>query len=77
MTSPPFGRAGLTEQSDDVRKYGMAKSGLIERQFMLGVVQTAEGLPIYHEVFDGNQAESPTLLPTLKKVLRALPTSSA
>lgn len=36
---------------------------------MLGVVQTAEGLPIYHEVFDGNQAESPTLMPTLKKVL--------
>jgi transposase len=36
---------------------------------MLGVVQTAEGLPIYHEVFDGNQAESPTLLPTLHKVL--------
>ena len=42
---------------------------MIARQFMLGVVQTAEGLPIYHEVFDGNQAESPTLLPTLKKVL--------
>jgi transposase len=61
--------AGLTEQTDDVRKYGMSKSGLIERQFMLGVVQTAEGLPIYHEVFDGNQSESPTLLPTLKKVL--------
>ena len=36
---------------------------------MLGVVQTAEGLPIYHEVFEGNQAESPTLVPTLKKVL--------
>ncbi len=48
---------------------GMAKEGLIARQFMLGVVQTAEGLPIYHEVFDGNQAESPTLMPTLKKVL--------
>jgi len=42
---------------------------LIARQFMLGVVQTAEGLPIYHEVFDGNQAEAPTLLPTLNKVL--------
>jgi len=61
--------AGLSEQKDDVRKYGMSKEGLIARQFMLGVVQTAEGLPIYHEVFDGNQAESPTLLPTLKKVL--------
>jgi len=36
---------------------------------MLGVVQTAEGLPIYHEVFDGNQAEAPTLLPTFRKVL--------
>jgi transposase len=61
--------AGLSEQEGDVRQYGMAKEGLIARQFMLGVVQTAEGLPIYHEVFDGNQAESPTLLPLLKKVL--------
>jgi transposase len=61
--------AGLSEQAGDVRQYGMAKEGLIARQFMLGVVQTAEGLPIYHEVFDGNQAESPTLMTTLKKVL--------
>jgi len=53
----------------DLRQYGMAKEGVIARQFMLGVVQTAEGLPIYHEVFDGNQAEAPTLMPTLKKVL--------
>lgn len=62
--------AGLSEQSGDVRQYGMAKEGLIARQFMLGVVQTAEGLPIYHEVFDGNQAQSPTLMPTLQKVLK-------
>jgi len=61
--------AGLSEQTGDVRQYGMSKEGLIARQFMLGVVQTAEGLPIYHEVYDGNQAESPTLMPTLKKVL--------
>ena len=49
-----IGASGLTQQSDDVRRYGKAKSGLIERQFMLGVVQTAEGLPPYHKVFDGN-----------------------
>jgi transposase len=61
--------AGLSEQDKDVRKYGMSKEGVIARQFMLGVVQTAEGLPIYHEVFDGNQAESATLVPTLKTVL--------
>jgi transposase len=61
--------AGLSVLEDDVRHYGMAKEGIIARQFMLGVVQTAEGLPIYHEVFDGNQGESPTLMPTLQKVL--------
>jgi transposase len=61
--------AGLSELEDDVRHYGMSKEGIIARQFMLGVVQTAEGLPIYHEVFDGNQGESPTLMPTLTTVL--------
>ena len=61
--------AGLSVLEGDVRHYGMAKEGIIARQFMLGVVQTAEGLPIYHEVFDGNQGESPTLMPTLKTVL--------
>ena len=65
--------AGLSEQPGDVRRYGLSKEGPIARQFMLGVVQTAEGLPIYHEVFDGNQAESPTLLPTLAKVLARFP----
>lgn len=65
--------AGLSEQPDDVRQYGMSKEGLIARQFMLGVVQTAEGLPIYHEVFDDNQSESATMLPTLKKVLGRFP----
>lgn len=64
---------GLSQLSGDVRQYGMAKEGLIARQFMLGVVQTAEGLPIYHEVFDGNAAETKTLLPTLTKVLERFP----
>lgn len=65
--------AGLSELEGDVRHYGMAKEGLIARQFMLGVVQTAEGLPIYHEVFDGNTAEAKTLLPILKVVLERFP----
>jgi transposase len=51
----------------------MSKEGVIARQFMLGVVQTADGMPIYHEVFDGNTAEAPTLEPTLKKVLARYP----
>ena len=61
--------AGLSEQVGDVRQYGLSKEGAIARQFMLGVVQTAEGLPIYHEVFDGNQSEGATLVATVQKVL--------
>ena len=64
---------GLSTQMADVRKFGMAKEGLIARQFMLGVVQTSEGLPIYHEVFDGNTAETKTLLPILSKVMERFP----
>lgn len=64
---------GSSTQQADVRQFGMSKEGIIARQFMLGVVQTAEGIPIYHEVFDGNVAETATLLPTLQKVLARFP----
>ena len=64
---------GLVTVEHDVRQFGMAKEGLIARQFMLGVVQTAEGLPIYHEVFAGNAAETKTLMPTLTTVLERFP----
>lgn len=60
---------GLSEQPDDVRRPSMSKEGIVARQFMLGVVQTADGLPIHHEVFKGNASEGPTLLPVLKRVL--------
>ena len=67
---------GLATVDGDVRQYGMAKEGLVARQVMLGVVQTGDGLPIYHEVFAGNTAESPTLLPTMKTVLERFPSIS-
>lgn len=40
---------------------------------MLRVVQTADGLPIYHEVFAGNAAETTTLLLTLTTLLERFP----
>ena len=61
--------AGLSEQDGDVRRFGMSKEGVVARQVMLGVVQTAKGLPLYHEVFDGNTAEVQTLKPTLQKIV--------
>ncbi|GGY05835.1 IS1634 family transposase [Paludibacterium paludis] len=65
--------AGLSQQQDDVRQFGKAKEGIIARQFMLGVVQTADGIPLYHEVFDGNTAEVTTLKPTIEKVIQRFP----
>jgi len=64
---------GARESDDDLRRFGLSKDGGIARQVMLGVVQTADGLPIHHEVFAGNTGETTTLLPTLGKVLKRYP----
>ena len=64
---------GQTDLEKDVRAYGRAKSGLVERQFMLSLVQTAEGLPIAHEVHPGNTAEAKTLLPMIRGLLARYP----
>jgi|688.fasta_scaffold118072_3 transposase len=61
--------AGEAVVTNDVRLKGRSKSGLIERQFMLSLVQTAEGLPIAHEVHPGNTAEAKTLLPMITELL--------
>jgi transposase len=65
--------AGLSEQEGDARKFGMSKEGLVARQVMLGVVQTAEGLPLYHEVFDGNTAEVTTLKTVIQRIVKQFP----
>jgi transposase len=65
--------AGLSDEDGDVRQFGMSKEGVIARQIMLGVVQTAEGLPLYHEVFEGNTSEVQTLKPTLEKIVKRFP----
>ena len=65
--------AGLSDEDADVRQFGLSKEGVIARQIMLGVVQTAEGLPLYHEVFDGNTSEVQTLKPTLQKIVKRFP----
>jgi transposase len=64
---------GLFEQEGDARKFGMSKEGLVARQVMLGVVQTAEGLPLYHEVFDGNTAEVTTLKTVIQRIVKQFP----
>lgn len=64
---------GNSELAGDVRAKGMAKSGLIERQFMLSLVQTSDGLPIDHQVHPGNTAEAKTLLPMIRGLVARYP----
>lgn len=52
---------GESERDDDPRQYGYSKEGGTGLQYTVGVVQTAEGLPISHDVFAGNVSEAKTL----------------
>ncbi len=65
---------GEGQVADDLRAFGMNKDlGGIARQFVLGVVQTAEGLPLMHTVHPGNVAETKTLQAMLQTVLARFP----
>jgi len=64
---------GAAEVPGDTRQHGMSKEGVIARQVMLSLVQTADGLPIAHEVHPGNTAEAPTLLPMIRGLLKRWP----
>lgn len=67
------GVEGTSELDGDVRAFGRSKDGGIARQFMLGVVQTAEGLPIAHRVWQGNTGETTTLQSVIQEVLAQFP----
>ena len=64
---------GLSEQTGDLRRFGLAKEGIMARQCLLSVVQTAEGLPISHRVWGGNVAETSTLASAIAEVTRNYP----
>lgn len=60
--------------ADDLRAFGMNKEiGGIARQFVLGVVQTADRLPLMHTVHPGNVSETKTLQGMLQTVLQRFP----
>ncbi len=65
---------GEAKVGKDIRALGMNKDkGGIARQFVLGVVQTAEGLPLMHTVHPGYVGETSTLRGMLQKVLARFP----
>jgi len=68
-----IGVEGESEMPGEIRQFGLSKDGGIRRQVMLGVVQTAEGLPIAHRVWEGNTAEAPTLHAVVDEILALYP----
>jgi transposase len=64
---------GSAELEDDLRAYGMSKEGGTARQVMLGVVQTAEGIPRTHQVWVGNTAEISTFAQTVEDIVKRFP----
>jgi len=53
---------------EELRQYGRSKDVEgVARQCLLGVIQSADGLPLDFEVFEGNTAEVRTLLPMIRR----------
>ena len=62
---------GSSEQPEDLRRYGYSKDfNGTARQFVLGVVQSSDGIPLLHTVAPGNVSEAATLRPMLEHALK-------
>ena len=46
--------SGEATLDDEIRAFGRSKDGGVARQVVIGLMQTAEGLPLAHEIFEGN-----------------------
>lgn len=58
-----------SQRTDEIRNFGYSKDKKFnEVQVVLALATTKEGLPVWYEVFEGNTAETKTLIPSLKKL---------
>lgn len=59
-----------TESEDDLRKIGYSKDGKHQHpQIMIGLLVNVEGYPIAYDVFEGNTAETKTLIPVIERLV--------
>lgn len=54
-----------TDKEDTSRKVGMSKERRVDPQVTLGLLTDASGLPLQVHLFEGNKAETKTLIPVL------------
>jgi hypothetical protein len=57
------------QEEDNFRKPGLSKERRLEPQIILGLLVDRNGFPLGLHSFDGNQAETKTILPVLKAFL--------
>ena len=60
-----------TDQGDGFREPGFSKERRLEPQITIGLLTDASGFPVMVEAFEGNKAETKTMLPTLQAFMAA------
>jgi hypothetical protein len=60
-----------TDAGDGFREPGYSKERRLEPQITIGLLTDASGFPLAVEAFEGNKAETATMVPTLKAFLEA------
>ena len=60
-----------TDQADEFRAPGFSKERRLEPQITLGLLTDASGFPLMVEAFEGNKAETHTMLPVVKAFMAA------
>ena len=65
---------GNSEVDNDYRQYGKSKeTGGLSRQFLYGVVQNRDGLPLMYQIHKGNVAETRTFAGAISTLLEQYP----
>jgi len=60
-----------TDQGDGFREPGFSKERRLEPQITIGLLTDADGFPLRVEAFEGNKAETATMLPTITAFMAA------
>jgi transposase len=60
-----------TDKADGFREPGFSKERRLEPQITIGLLTDASGFPLLVEAFEGNKAETKTMLPTITSFMTA------
>ncbi len=60
-----------TDTADEFRKPGFSKERRLEPQITIGLLTDATGFPLMVQAFEGNKAETTTMLPVLRSFMAA------